>query len=393
MLAALLVLAACGDLVTGGESEAQPNTDPPTPLPAGEVIEGADTNDLPGWANSWNNTDFSRRSVNLSEIMSGGVPRDGIPPIDNPTYIAFDLADVWLEDQEPVIQFELDAEARAYPLQILTWHEIVNTEVGETKVAITFCPLCNSAVSFDREVDGLGVVRLGVSGLLRHSDLVMWDDKTESLWQQITGEAIVGDLAGTSLTMLPTTIVSYEQFKNSHPEGVVLSRDTGHSRSYGNNPYAGYDNIESSPFLFNDSPDDRMAPMTRVLALELNNEAIAYPFFELEEQPVVNDELGGKPVAAFWQPGATSALDQTSIADSRDVGMAAAFNPTISGDVLTFYYDNGEIRDRETDTLWNISGHAVEGKLEGEQLEEYVSGAHFWFAWAAFQPETEIWSP
>ena len=400
------IAAESVDDVDAADDDAPDPTPDPTDTPAtpeatpdaADDADDADTADReeerePYWMRSWDNTDFDNRTVDLDEIRSGGVPRDGIPPIDDPKFIEPEEADEWLEDNEPVIAMDIDGDARAYPLQILTWHEIVNDEFGDLPVAVTFCPLCNSAVAFEREVEGLGEVRLGVSGLLRHSDLIMWDDQTESLWQQITGEAIVGEMAGTHLTFLPSIIVSYDDFKQDHPDGVVLSRDTGHNRQYGNNPYVGYDDIDSSPFMFNELPDDRLSAMERVLVLELNDEPIAYPFSRLEDHPVVHDEVGGEPVVVFWSEGTTSALDETSIADSRDVGSAAAFNPVLDGDELTFVFEDGEFRDEQTGSTWSMLGRATSGELEGEQLEEHISGQHFWFAWAAFQPETEIWSP
>ena len=372
--------------------EATPDTDADDDSDVADST-GRDEEREPFWMRSWEDTDFDNRTVDLDEIRSGGVPPDGIPPIDEPQFIEQEEADEWLEDREPVIVMDIEGDVRAYPLQILTWHEIVNDEFGDMPVAVTFCPLCNSAVAFEREVEGLGEVRLGVSGLLRNSDLIMWDDKTESFWQQITGEAIVGEMAGTQLTFLPSVIVSYGDFKENHPDGVVLSRDTGHNRAYGNNPYEGYDDIDSSPFMFNELPDDRLAAMERVLVLELNDEPIAYPFSRLEDHPVVHDEVGGEPVVVFWSEGTTSALDQTSIADSKDVGAAVAFNPVLDGEELTFVYEDGEFRDEQTGSTWSMLGQATSGDLEGERLEEYISGQHFWFAWAAFQPDTEIWSP
>ncbi len=153
-------------------------------------------------------TDFSRHSVPYSEISSGGVPRDGIPPLDDPKFITPEQADQWLGDAEPVISFEINGEARAYPLQILSWHEVVNDEVGGVPVVATLCPLCNSAIVFDRTLDGV-VHDFGVSGNLRNSDLIMWDRQTESWWQQFTGEAIVGELTGKKLTFLPASIISW----------------------------------------------------------------------------------------------------------------------------------------------------------------------------------------
>jgi hypothetical protein len=183
-------------------------------------------------------TDFSRHTMPYAEIISGGVPRDGIPPIDSPSFSTIGAADSWLADREPVIALEINGDARAYPLQIMTWHEIVNDTVGSEPVVVTFCPLCNSAIAFDRRMGDV-VYDFGVSGKLCNSDLIMWDRQTESWWQQFTGEAIVGDLAGIRLDMLPAVIISWGDFKSVYPEGQVLARDTGFSRPYGRNPYAG----------------------------------------------------------------------------------------------------------------------------------------------------------
>jgi hypothetical protein len=364
------------------ESTAEPEATPTAQSPPPERF----------WVRGWE-TDFSKYSVDLDEIMSGGVPRDGIPPIDDPKFISFFEADEWLAGNEPVIAFEIDGDARAYPLQILTWHEIVNDEVGGMPVAVTFCPLCNAAIAFERELDDLGVLRFGVSGLLRFSDLIMWDDQTQSFWQQMTGEAIVGELTGRELTMLPAVIVSYENFKQTHPDGVVLSRDTGHSRNYGVNPYLGYDDVSQSPFLFRGPRDERRLPMERVLTLIVNDDAIAFPYEYLQQHPVVYETVGGEDVVVFWQPGVASALDQQQIAGSRDVGAAAAFSPVLDGQVLTFVTEDGRIVDEETGSEWNVLGLAIDGPLAGSRLEEYVNGTHFWFAWAAFQPETRVWQP
>jgi hypothetical protein len=152
-------------------------------------------------------TDFSKHSVPLSEIIPGGPPRDGIPPIDWPVFETVAQADAWLKPQEPLIHFAVGNDVRAYPLQILIWHEIVNDEVGGIPVMVTFCPLCNTAIAFDRRVAGR-VLDFGTTGNLRHFDLIMWDRQTESWWQQMTGEAIVGELTGMRLTLLPATIVS-----------------------------------------------------------------------------------------------------------------------------------------------------------------------------------------
>ena len=183
-------------------------------------------------------TDFTKRSVEFSEISSGGPPRDGIPPIDEPVFTTLDDADGWLDGKEPVIALEIDGDARAYPLQIMTWHEIVNDQVGGVPVTVTFCPLCNSAITFDRRLDGV-VLDFGTSGNLRNSDLIMWDRQTETWWQQLTGEGIVGELTGKRLTFLPASVISWEDFKAAWPDGQVLARPTDSGRRYGENPYVG----------------------------------------------------------------------------------------------------------------------------------------------------------
>jgi hypothetical protein len=344
--------------------------------------------DVRGLVTVWDKTDFCLHQEGVyDEILSGGVPRDGIPPIDNPTFEPIADASTWLQPQSPVIAFELNGVARAYPLAILTRHEIVNDIVADVPVAVTFCPLCNSAVVFERTVDGQ-VLRLGVSGLLRNSDLIMWDDLTQSWWQQFTGEGIVGTYTGTQLTLLPSQVVGFGAFMAQFPDGEVLSRG---SRSYGSNPYVGYDS-SAQPFLFRGEIDDRLFPTERVLGTLIGGAAVAYPFPTLAEQIVINDTVGGIDVVAFWQPGATSALDQSSIDDSRDVGMAALFNRTLDGRTLTFSADaDGVIRDDQTGSAWNVFGTATDGELSGSQLRQELAFPHFWFAWAAFRPETTIY--
>lgn len=338
----------------------------------------------------WEETNFCEFSIDFGEVISGGVGPDGIPPIDDPNFDSIEEASEWLQDQSPVIAFELDGEARAYPLAILTRHEIVNDVIGESEipVAVTYCPLCNSAIVFERTVDG-EVLRFGVSGFLRNSDLIMWDNETKSWWQQLTGEGIVGDFTGTQLEVVPSLVVGFAQFVEQFPEGVVLSPD---GRNYGINPYVNYDTTEQ-PFLFLGEIDDRLDTATeRVLAGVIDGEAIAYPFSILEEVQVINDTVGERDVVAFWQPGKASALDQNLIDDSRDVGTAGLFRRDVEGEILTFSVDeDGAIIDDQTGSTWNVFGRATSGELEGTQLRQELAAPHLWFAWAAFRPETTVY--
>ena len=339
-----------------------------------------------GW-----DTDFSRHTVPYSDILSGGVPRDGIPPIYDPKYVTTEDADTWIEDQEPVVALEVAEDARAYPLQILTWHEIANDIVGEIPVAVTFCPLCNSAIAFDRRLDGV-VHTFGVSGFLRNSDLVMWDHETQTWWQQLTGEAIIGSLAGKRLSILPAPIVSYADFKQSHPDGLVLSRETGHSRRYGSNPYSGYDRVDQHPFLFMGSVDGRLLPKERVAAVTVGGMDLAFPYSVLQEEGAVNHKVGETGIVVFYKSGTVSALDRGLIRESRDVGATAVYRSRLNGQRLTFQPSDDGFVDDQTGSRWNILGEAVDGPLEGSRLEPVASADHFWFAWAAFKPDTVIYS-
>ena len=341
---------------------------------------------LGNWQSVWNLTDVCR-SVDgvFYEIISGGVGRDGIPPIDNPQFDDLETADLWLQAASPVIAVEVDGAARAYPLAILTRHEIANDIIGDTPIAVTFCPLCNSAIVYNRQVGDV-TLRFGVSGLLRNSDLIMWDDLTQSFWQQLTGVGIVGEYTGTLLDIVPSQLVGYGAFKAQYPEGEVLSTQ---GRFYGSNPYAGYDR-SARPFLFNGSPDPRLAATERVMGLALDEASIAYPFAVLSEEFAVNDTFADRDIVVIWQPGAYSALDAARIDESYDAGMGAIFDRTIDGTTLSFSVEDGEIVDNETGSVWNIFGSATGGELAGRQLDALNAFPHFWFAWAAFYPDTVV---
>lgn len=336
-------------------------------------------------------TDFSRHTVPLEEIVSGGPPKDGIPAIDHPRFVSVRRADRWLEDREPVIVVEHGGDARAYPYQILIWHEIVNDVVGGRPLVVTYCPLCNTALVFERR-HGERVLDFGTTGRLRHSDLVMYDRQTESWWQQATGEAIVGALAGEELTYYPAQTVSWADFKRAHPRGRVLSRETGHDRPYGRSPYEGYD-TGPGPIasFFSKDADNRLPAMERVAAVTREGRSVAYPFSVLRQRGVVNDAIAGTPVVVFWVPGTSSALDAGAIAQGRDIGASGVFLSTVDGRTLAFEPAGATgFTDRETGSTWDITGQAVDGPLQGARLQAVPHGDYFWFAWAAFRPATEI---
>jgi hypothetical protein len=374
---------------------------PVTSEPAAEATEPAaatapaalDDEEVPASIRREFSTDFSRRAVSFEEIRSGGPPKDGIPAIDEPQFASTAEADSWLEELEPVGVLQLGDEVRVYPYQIVTWHEIVNDVVGGHPVTVTYCPLCNTAIAFDATVDGTAL-DFGTTGRLRYSNLLMYDRQTESWWQQATGEAVLGAFTGARLTYLPMSTISWGEARDTFPDASVLSRETGFDRDYGSNPYAGYDQLNSFPFLYRGpTTPSALRPMERVTTVELNGETVAYPNAVLAEVGVANDTIGGVDVAVFWQPGVASALDSSTIAAGRDVGANAVFERTVAGQTLTFIGENGAIRDEETGSTWNILGQATAGELAGTQLAPVVKVDHFWFSWVAFRPETRIYQP
>ena len=264
------------------------------------------------WRFEWPHTDFENTSIeNWVEIMSGGPPKDGIPALSDPEFLPLKTGGADIGAREPVISVEFEGEVpRAYPIRYLTWHEIVNDTVGDIPIAVTFCPLCNSGITFDRRV-GDRVLTFGVSGKLRNSDMVMYDRETESWWQQAIGQGIVGELNGVELTTLPTWMESWEQFATRNPDGLVMA-EPAFGRPYGQNPYANYDS-SFRPFLYSgENPPHGIAPLERVVRVGER----AWPLNRLRDEPLVT-EAG---VTISWVEGQASALDKRSIAKSRDVG-------------------------------------------------------------------------
>jgi hypothetical protein len=339
-------------------------------------------------------TDTSIRSVPLNEFKVL-LPRDRIPPIDNPVYWSKKQADTVFFEHEPVLAIERTGDARAYPLSVLMWHEIVNDVVGDVPVSITYCPLCNAAIVFGRQLHFEGneyLLDFGTTGMLRKSDLVMWDRQTETWWQQLTGEALVGGLTGATLTMIPSVLISYAEFFESYPDGKVLSRKTGHKREYGRNPYIGYDNPSNTkPSLFTDEVDDRLPAMERGINISVGNKHRVYPLSVIQKEKVINDEPFGKPVVVFHQSGTVSVTDREYITRSREVGTVSVFDPVLDGQRLTFIKSDSGFMDIETNSRWTIVGKAIEGSLKGKQLPWILHGNHFAFAWLAFHPESEIY--
>ncbi len=314
----------------------------------------------------------TNHTVPPEQIVSGGPPPDGIPSIDQPRFDNAANATFLADDDDWVIGINYNGDQRAYPLMIMVWHEIVNDVVGGTPVAITYCPLCYSTAGFIRVINGTAV-QFGTSGKLYNNNLVMYDRLTKSLWSQIWGEAIQGDLKGSKLQRVPIDVLPWGEWKRLYPNTLVLSRQTGFSRPYGDDPYGAYYTTDQIWFPLSHQ-DRRLAPKTVVLGLSVGGESKAYPTDNLTEV-VAMDSLGGRSVL-LWRIG-------------HDVRF---FDPVVAGAQLHFKDANGTLVDSETHSTWNYEGVAISGSLSGKSLTRYTAESGFWFAWAAFYPTTGIYT-
>ena len=296
--------------------------------------------------NMGTNTDFDEGEIKVTadgtkyiidpdKIISGGPPKDGIPSIDNPKFVSVEEADQWIQDNELVLALVYKGVKRVYPLQIMVWHEIVNDDIAGDPILITYCPLCGSGIAYERKIEG-ETVEFGTSGKLFNSNLVMYDRKTDTYWQQIDGKAIVGELTGMELKEISVDTVVWRDWKKAHPDSEVLSQDTGFNRQYGRDPYGSY--YEDSFLIFPvEGRDDRVHPKTVVFGIEIDGKFKAYGEEDLKKAGAIEDEFSG-----------------IKLKIERDA----------AGIVKVTNLDTGE---------------------------EVVKERDFWFAWYAFHPDTELY--
>jgi hypothetical protein len=326
---------------------------------------------------SSDNLDGEKKAiVPLDQIVSGGPPRDGIPSIDNPKFVSVQDASKFLQGSDLVIGVSVNGDTRAYPLQILVWHEIVNDVVGGTPVAVTYCPLCFTSQVFVRDIDGQ-VVQFGTSGKLYNSNLVMYDRTSESLWSQAMEEGIVGKSAGEKLKKVPFEVSYWDDWKRQYPDSKVLSIDTGFGRPYGTDPYGDY--YTSPRILFPVShTDDRLGVKEVVIGLEHDGAFKAYKLQDIEDKKVISDEVNGQAVVLF----------------SPQSFSARVFDRAVGNQVLDFKYDpaTGKITDSQTGSEWNFEGKAIKGEMQGKSLSRIPFDEGFWFSWIAFHPQTELYA-
>jgi len=390
-VAGALIVAACGASPDdeAGADEAAPTTT------ATSTTTAADREQMPEGPSALadRNADaFPDPLVPVAEIISGGPPPDGIPPLDAPVFADVAESIDQLEPAESVVALEINGDARAYPVRVLIWHEIVNDTVGGIPVSVTYCPLCNSAVSYHRAVRGVETT-FGTSGSLYASALVMYDRLTESLWTHFDGRAIVGVLAGDQLESIASPLMSWREFVEAYPTGKVLDwTETGFERDYGRNPYEGYDNPDTDPFLFRGVVDDRERAKQRVVGISIDEVSVAYTMKMVAsgERSVTPATVGGQDLVILWQTGQSSALDDSRIGGGDDVGSVGVFVPVIDGARVTLTADGDSFVDEETASRWNIAGIATEGPLEGSRLDRVEHLDTFWFAWSTYRPGTTL---
>ena len=386
LAAAAILLTSC----TGGDLGSEKDGPETVADATGDAAGEDDGPILASALDDLRHPDFPEPLIDPDDVLSGGPPPDGIRSIDKPQFDQ--VGDVtWLEDDEPVLSLTVGDETRAYPVRILMWHEIVNDVVDGIPVAVTYCPLCNSGVAFDRRVQGKATT-FGVSGLLYADNLVMYDRRTETLWPQLTGAASIGTLTGEVLDAIPMGVVGWAQFREEHPDAPVLNRVTGVSANYGANPYVGYDDPDSEPYFeLPGEPDSRLPIKARVIGLGSGDDAVAVTRELLAEEGVQQVSVGDRELVLFHAAGQVSALDESEVAEGEEIGTVLVFDRRLDSRLLDFAPStDGTFRDEQTGSVWNIFGRAVSGPLSGRELTAAQHLDTFWFAWAAFQPDTDL---
>jgi hypothetical protein len=302
--------------------------------------------------------------------------RDAIPPIHNPVYESAAEA-AWLNDGDMVLGYSAGDQAWAYPVKILNFHEIVNDYLAGEPFLISYCPLCYSGIIFSRILDGEELV-FGNTSALYESDMVMLDYETGSYWWQVAGQAIVGELAGDKLQVLPSRMAAWAEWRETHPDTMVLSRETGYDRNYDQDPFLGFDqSVNQGRFIFPVSPDaldDRLNPGDKVLTIQSGEGARAY-LLDPELPKIYQDQVDGRQIVVFSSPEGPA---------------GSVYFADLDGTEHSFILNRGQFTDEETGSIWDLSGRAIDGQLEGTQLEAVPSKVSFWFAIVAAEPGIEL---
>ena len=317
-------------------------------------------------------TNGVKHSIPLDKIKGGGVPKDGIPSIDNPVFVEIQNSH-FMSDSDTVIGLEINGDAKAYPIFILVWHEIVHDKVGDVPVSVTYCPLCYTNQVFERIIDGQEV-EFETSGKLYNSNLLMYDRYTESYWSQALGTAVKGELTGYELNLIPFDVITWGDWKKLHPDTLVLTTDTGHIRSYATDPYGSYYTEPQIMFPV-ENRDDRLPPKEIVIGFNQDDIYKAYKQNDIESKILINDFIGDTPIMLV------SLFSENS----------RAFERTVNGNTLNFVFDDGIILDVQTNSEWNYDGLSISGENIGMQLKRMPIEPGFWFEWVAFHPQTLVY--
>jgi len=344
----------------------------------GEIVDGDEIKTL---------LDGTKYIIHPSLILSGGPPKGGIgidigiSAIVNPKFVSVEEANDFLDDNDIVFGMSLNGFVRAYTKEVLVFHEIVNDNFGDTPILVTYCPLCGTAIAFERTIDGESI-RFGTSGKLHKSNLVMYDEKTDSYWTQIGGRAVVGPLTGTKLKQVQIDTMLYGDWKKLNPDSQILSRNTGFSRPYGIDPYGNYYSSKNIGFGVNFN-DNRLHPKAMIAGVIIDEEIKAYPVIEVDKVGLVNDNVGNTGILVTKNP-------QIDINSGFEVNPLRVFDRNLDGKILEFELMDDKLFDIQTDSEWNFDGESIDGSNKGKKLNLIVRESDMWFSWLAFYPDTGL---
>lgn len=309
-------------------------------------------------------------SINLNDIVLGCPGKDCIKSIDNPKFESVSSASTYLKDNDRILALKYEGIVKGYPSKILDRHEIVNDFFGEKPVLVSYCPLCGTGIAFKRQVNG-ETVEFGVSGRLYNSNLIMYDRKTSSFWQQITGKAIVGELTGKKLEQIPMDTMQWKDFKKRFPEANVL-KGVYPTTIYESYPYGDYE--ESNEVFFPvKNKNNKYKAKEWVYGLEINGKTKVWPEKEVNKANIINDELAGKKILIVKNP---------------ETNTIKFFERTINNKTLEFTIVNGKLKTKDESSEWGFEGNALSGKLKGKKLKQIPVIRSFWFSWVALHPNT-----
>ncbi|MBK8659874.1 MAG: DUF3179 domain-containing protein [Bacteroidetes bacterium] len=324
--------------------------------------------------------------------------KDAIRTLDFPSFIAKDHPQNTYYEYEPAIVIQFGNEARAYPLSVLTLFELANDSIGGKQVMVTFCPMCHAALVYNRTLKtpaGEKTFTFGVSGLLLHNDMVMYDHQTETWWEQLMGSGIAGDYSGKTLRMLPALLISVKDFFDRYPEGKILSPDALNTyiKTHRHRPYHHLEHSGplSGKYYLPEKTDPRLPPQEHVLDIRLEGHDRIYPFHALAKAQVVNETVGETPIVIFYHQETVTVLDKDDLSKSKRVGSATVFESKLNGVSYSFHKAGDYFIDDRTKSMWDITGLCREGQLKGQQLTLVPHSHHFAFAYLAFYPDAEIY--